>query len=79
MGRETVYLKPIRKIKKEFTEVWLQINKYEVDERGRDEEIDVKRRRGEDDVRILWMDFSFPSDSRTSVTSAQMATWETER
>lgn len=43
-------------------------------QRQRDED---KKRRIEDDERILWMDFSFPSDSRTSFTSAQMATWET--
>lgn len=30
----------------------------------------------EEDERILWMDFSLPSDRRTSFTSAEMATWE---
>lgn len=36
---------------------------------------DVKRN-WEKDERILWMDFSLPSDRRTSFTSAEMATWE---
>lgn len=36
-----------------------------------------KEKRGHDE-RILWMDFSFPSDSRTSLASAQTATWEME-
>lgn len=54
--------------------IWMHTNKCVLEEWGRDSD---RKRRREDDERILWMDFSFPSDSRTSFTSAKMATWET--
>lgn len=55
------------------------INEGESEKWQRDLEIREKKRSVDDDERILWMDFSFPSDSRTSLASAQTATWETER